>query len=100
MMPALLLLATWAVGTLGFFLLAFSQPQHWQLLRKAQLDRSPIWLRSMGWALLGTATLPAILRDGIAFGVLTWAMMLTISACAAVGVIARIKVNERPVSGG
>ncbi len=97
MISMLLLLATWALGALGFTLLAFSQPEHWRLLRTVRWGHSPIWLRPMGWALLGMAVLPASLHDGIAFGLLMWSMMLTMSACATVGVITRIKMNEGPV---
>lgn len=85
MLDALLLLATGGIAALGFGLLAFSQKQHWLLLRPRSLTRSPGWFRPAGWVLLGFAAIPALVRDGLAFGFLLWAGLLTFSAIVAVG---------------
>ncbi|MFC4257369.1 DUF3325 family protein [Altererythrobacter xixiisoli] len=94
MIDILLLFATWACGALGFALLAFSQLPHWRLLPQPRADQPPGWLRPLGWGLLGAAILPAIARDGIAFGLLLWIGVLTLSACAIVWLLMRL--THRP----
>ncbi|WP_414902256.1 DUF3325 family protein [Sphingomonas flavalba] len=68
------------IATLGLALIAFSQTQHWPLLRRAAPDRPPAALRPTGWALTLLAALPLILSDGWGFGLLLWACMLTFAA--------------------
>lgn len=91
-MSMLLLIATWVCGTLGFGLLAFSQKQHWALFHRAPSDQPPSWLSIAGWSLLGAAMLPAIGRDGIAFGLLCWCLLLPISAFTVA--VLRIRSNS------
>lgn len=90
MVDMLLLVATWACGAVGFAMLAFSQSQHWPLLPRRCTDQPPGWLLPLGWLLIALATFPAIGRDGLAFGLLLWGMLLTISACAVVGTIVHL----------
>lgn len=89
MTDALLLAATWGFASLGFAALAFGQMQHWQLQRLLAGDRPPPWLRPIGGGLLIVSMIPAVLRDGIAFGLLLWSGMLMISGLAVVAYLAR-----------
>lgn len=80
MTAVLLLLATFAIAALGFAMAALSQKQHWQLLHSAvAAPEPPRWLRAVGWFLIGLAVIPAIARDSLAFGLLLWATILTMS---------------------
>ena len=80
-------IATWALAALGFMLLAISQKQHRGLLPPARSGLQMTSLRGAGWALLGISLVPAVWRDGLAFGLLAWSMILTLSAFTTVGVI-------------
>lgn len=85
MRDTLLLFAACTIATLGFALLAFSQKQHWLLLRPHTSTRPPAWFRPAGWVLLGLAAVPVLIRDGLAFGLLLWTGLLTLSAVLVVG---------------
>lgn len=87
MNDAMLLLATWLGATLGFSFLAIAQEKHRLLLPVRYRDTSTFGMKLAGWALLTAAIAPAICRDGIAFGLVLWCMMLTISALTVVGCI-------------
>lgn len=93
MRDAFLLLATCSIGANGFALMAFSQKQHWSLLRLSSPARPPVWLRPTGWILLGLAAVPALVRDGLAFGLLLWTTLLTFSALLVIGFI--VKLSKR-----
>lgn len=97
MRDTLLLLASCAIATLGFALLASSQKQHWLLLRPHTSTRPPAWFRPAGWVLLGLAAVPALIRDGLAFGLLLWTGLLTLSAILVVGAaVGLIKLSGKP----
>lgn len=90
MMGAFLLIATCGTAALGFALIAFSQRQHWVLLRAPRRSTPPAWLRPAGWTILGLAVVPALVRDGPAFGLLLWTVMLTVSALLVIVLMARL----------
>lgn len=92
MQNALLLIATCVIATLGFGLMAFSQKQHWRLFRASTaMTAPPAWLRVAGWLLVGLAAIPAIARDGPAFGLLLWTIMLTVSGLLVITCLARLR---------
>ncbi len=82
-----MLLAAHAIGVFGFALIAFSQKQHWALLRLSGSARTPGWLRPIGWMFLGIAAIPAVAREGLAFGLLLWTGALTVSVILVIGII-------------
>lgn len=85
-----LLLATGIVAAIGFVLMAFSQKQHWLAAGRTNRPAAPPWFRPAGWLLVFLAAIPAIARDGAAFGLLLWSGMLTISAALTIiGMTAR-----------
>lgn len=84
MTGALLLLATCITAAIGFALMAASQKQHWPLLPLSRRPAAPAWLRPAGWLLVFLAIIPAIVRDGLAFGLLVWSGMITMSAALVV----------------
>ena len=96
MRDALFFLATCLLGTLGFALLAFSQRQHWPLLRRARQNPPTLPLRLMGAALLALALLPAICRDGVAFGLLLWSVTMTLAAAVVVVILLRLSPTNDP----
>ena len=87
---AMLLLATWFSAALGFGFLAIAQEKHRTLLSARYRATSAFGMKLAGWALLAVAIVPAIWRDGVAFGLLLWFIMLTFSALAVVGLIHRL----------
>lgn len=86
---ALLLIVTWLCAAAGFGLLALGQKQNWALLGRRR-QSPPAWLPWPGLLLLGAAAWPAIVRDGPAFGLLLWILILTISAITVVAALARM----------
>ena len=84
MTNALLLLATCLLAALGFAAIAVSQKQHRPLVQGAGAQTSPVVLRLVGSLLIAAAAVTAVLRDGLAFGPLLWATMLTVSAALVV----------------
>lgn len=84
MRDLVLLLGTGALAYFGFALFALSQKQHrtW-----AGLPDRIAAFRCAGAALLAASVVPAVMRDGVAFGVLVWIGTLTLSACAVVGTL-------------
>lgn len=89
-----LLGATGIIAAAGFGSMAFSQAAHWSLIRPSVRSRPPAWLRPVGWMLIALSSLPAIVRDGMAFGLLLWIGMLTFSALAVAGGIAWLKRQD------
>ncbi|BAZ93543.1 uncharacterized protein FOKN1_1144 [Thiohalobacter thiocyanaticus] len=83
---ATLLGASW----LGWAWLALSQARHWRQAVGLRLPgcRQMLWLRAAGAALLGTALVLALLRDGPAFGALLWAIAISFTAMAVVFILA------------
>lgn len=88
MQDGILLALTWLLSTFGFAAIAFSQKQHWTAWRGVQSSAAPWVLRPAGWSLLGLSLIPAIMRDGLAFGLLFWLVMLSLSAGSVVSLIA------------
>jgi hypothetical protein len=84
MTGALLLLATCVTAAIGFALMAASQKQHWPLPGLSRRPAAPPWFRPAGWLLVLLATVPAVARDGLAFGLLLWSGMISISAALVV----------------
>ncbi|WP_185965230.1 DUF3325 domain-containing protein [Glacieibacterium frigidum] len=78
----------------GFALLALSQSRNWTLVlpgRPYPAARAGL-LKAGGWALLATALIIALVRDGPAFGLMLWVLML---AAGAALVIATLSVRRR-----
>jgi hypothetical protein len=90
MKDALLLVATCAIAAVGFAMMAFSQKQHWPLRQGSNAPRLPEWLRLTGALFLMLAAIPAVLRDGLAFGLLLWSGMLTVSGVLVIVCLARL----------
>lgn len=93
MEQTLLLAATCILAALGFGLIAVSQKQHRTRVRLPVARRRPATLRSMGYALIAGSVVPAVVRDGWAFGLLVWTTMLTVSALLVVAGLARLRVQ-------
>lgn len=73
---------------IGFLLLALSQDQHRRALGAGPLTRGGRRLRrGLGYGLLGVALFVAIRSEGAAFGILLWAMFLSLAAYAVTFVI-------------
>ncbi len=91
MKDLLLLVVSGALAALGFAALALSQQQHWAMVKRAgKAARPPAGLlRLCGALLLILAAIPAILRDGAAFGLLVWSGLLTVSALLVVVFLTR-----------
>lgn len=84
---ALLLAATGTLAAFGLGLIALSQKQHRRLA--PGVSGRPAALRISGGGLIALAVWPAVVRDGLAFGLLAWATVLTFSALVVVAVLAR-----------
>lgn len=82
MPDALLLLAVVVSAYLGFAALAMSQDRHWHRLGGASRcpRRVSAVLRAAGCGLLLAALVLALVRDGVAFGFLLWATVITLAA--------------------
>lgn len=93
MSDALLLFATWLGAVLGFGLLALTQEKHRMLRPARHRGTSTLGARLAGWTLLAVAIVPAIWRDGVAFGLILWCMTLTISAITVVGLVYRMSAR-------
>ena len=89
MPETMLLLAIFAAAYLGFAALAISQDRHWHHLGGARHcpRRTCMVLRGTGWALLLTALVLALVRDGASFGSLLWATAITIGALSVVATL-------------
>ena len=89
MAQAMLLFGIFLVLYLGFAALAMSQDRHWQRLSgdKQCPRRTAIALRAVGWMLLGTGLVLALLRDGGGFGTLLFGTGISIGALAVVATL-------------
>ncbi|MFT3967545.1 MAG: DUF3325 domain-containing protein [Sphingobium sp.] len=92
----LLLIAAFVLEALGFAMIAFSQKQHWPWPQCSESARRPAWLRLLGASFLTLAMIPAVLRDGLAFGLLLWIGMITVSALAVIACLVRLKDVDNP----
>lgn len=87
MQDSILLVLAWFLASIGFALLALSQKQHWLLLRLAKAQ-PPIVLRPLGWVICALSLIPAIVRDGVAFGLILWITLLSLAAATVVSWLA------------
>lgn len=94
MTDALLLVATGVLAALGFAMIAVSQKQHRRRVRPSGARVSPNAFRLAGSLLIGLAVFPAVLGDGLAFGLLLWATMLTVAALVVVAGLAKLRRHE------
>ncbi len=94
MTGVLLIIATGILAAFGFALIAFSQKQHWRLVSASDAVRPAAALRLGGSLLIALAALPVVLHDGLAFGFLLWASMLTVSAFLVVLGLTRLRRRE------
>lgn len=89
-MDAMLFAVTFAVSALGFAAIAFAQKQHRPLLPYAASVPPPAWLRLTGCIFLGVAGTLAVYLHGLAFGLLLWTGILTLSALAVIVCLTRL----------
>ena len=83
MADSALLLAVIALSYAAFVCLALSQAKPWRAVAIGN-QRSPRKraLRAVGFALLAATFLLTLVREGIAFGVLLWPLILAVAATA------------------
>ncbi|PWC35916.1 DUF3325 domain-containing protein [Azospirillum sp. TSO35-2] len=106
MLDGLLLLAGFVLAYLGFAAVALTLERHWRDLidrRRGPLRRTVVRLRLSGTVCAVAALVVAIQRDGAAFGVLLWLLLLTVGALAVAATITwrtapRLQPDGRPAS--
>ena len=83
MADSVLLLAVIALSYAAFVCLALSQAKPWRAVAIGD-QRSPRKhaLRAVGFALLAATLLLTLVREGIAFGMLLWPLILAVAATA------------------
>jgi len=95
-----LLVGIFVACYLGFALLALSQDRHWHHAGGGRHcpRRTALVLRLAGYALLASALVLAIERDGASFGSLLWATAITIGALLVVATLSWRVRWLRPLS--
>ncbi len=96
MFGVFLLVATLGLAVVGFAMIAVSQKQHWWLLRLSRSATPVMALRLAGSLFLAVSTIPAVLRDGLGFGLLIWAIALSIAAVLVVIWMAKRRSDDGP----
>lgn len=95
-MSATLLVGAVLAAFLGSALLALSQKRHWLAVTGALLRTN--WpMRSLGWVMISTSLVLAVLRDGPSFAILFWPMLVGLGAMVTSAILTWMPSALKPV---